>query len=139
MRVILFRAKQKGCCDWFIGDLSYHKDGRVFIRCWDFPGYDPKYNAYEIDPETVGQCTGLNDKNGQKIFEGDCIRAVLPASKAQREFAWPVMPVVYSRGAFGLEDSHGEVTPLRSFAPYVTFEVVGNIHDNSELVKEEPK
>ena len=83
----------------------------------------------EVDPDTVGQYAVLEDKHGKRIFEGDYIRAFLPASKSQREFTWPVMPVIYSRGAFGLADNHGEVTPLRSFALYVTFEVVGNIHD----------
>lgn len=131
MREILLRGKRIDNSEWIYGDLRHWRNGSVGIHN-NLLSY-----TLAIDPDTAGQFTGLNDKNGQKIYEGDYILAVLPASKAQREFTWPVMPVVYSRGAFGLEDIHGEVTPLRSYAPYVTFEVVGNIHDSTQ--KEEPK
>lgn len=123
MREILFRGKRVDNQEWIYGDLRHWRSGNVGIHSEEL------HSTLYVDPETVGQFTGLHDRNGQKIFEGDYIRAFLPASKAQREFTWPVMPVVYSRGAFGLADNHGEVTPLRSFALYVTFEVVGNIHD----------
>lgn len=131
MRVILFRGKTKSG-EWQTGYLF----ARPLLKLYYILEGE---NQWMVDPKSVGQYTELTDKHGKPIYEGDYIRAVLPASNAQREFVWPIMSVVYSRGAFGLADSHGEVTTLRSFAPYVTFEVVGNIHDNPELVKEEPK
>lgn len=137
MREILFRGKEVDKGEWVEGWYEKTCYGHWPLAHSIIPAQDAEegYLHHEkVDPETVGQYTGMNDRNGQKIFEGDYIRAFLPASKAQREFTWPVMPVVYSRGAFGLADNHGEVTPLRSFAQYVTFEVVGNIHDGMKEV-----
>lgn len=119
----LFKGKRSDNGEWIYGDLRHWRNGSVGIH------NNILSHTLTVDPETVGRFTGLYDKNSRPIYEGDYILAVLPATTVQREFVWPVMPVVYSRGAFGLADSHGEVTPLCGFAPYVTFEVVGNIYD----------
>lgn len=86
---------------------------------------------YEVIPETVGQCTGLKDKNGKLIFEGDVVNALL-------DFGMPIKSVCGFRdGSFGLlAKQHG----VEHFHPFtslcnITYEVIGNIYDNPELLE----
>lgn len=130
MREILFRGKRIDNGLWIEGCLRQYPNGKAGICCNEIQ------HTFMVDPDTVGQYTGLKDKNGKRIFEGDIVLPVLPDRVAQRGFVWPKMPVAFEDGEFALLDSHGSI-PLRSFAPTVTFEVVGNIHDNPELLKEE--
>jgi uncharacterized phage protein (TIGR01671 family) len=95
-----------------------------------------KYNLVkEVNPETVGQYTGLSDKNGKKIFEGDILSYEYGDLKKQGFVYY------YDRGAkFGIKqnDGYGNLSLLHDTqvkAWNVT--VIGNIHDNPELLKGE--
>jgi uncharacterized phage protein (TIGR01671 family) len=65
-REILFRGKCPTSGEWFFGFYFIDGFGNHCIT-------DNKCNLHEVDPETVGQYTGLKDKNGVKIFEGDIL------------------------------------------------------------------
>ena len=129
MREILFRGKREDNGNWICGSLHKSITGYFIIP---LPLITSKS---KVDPSTVGQFTGLTDKNGKKIFEGDIIRAKLENGNHEG-FAWPNMPVDFQQGSFCLNDRKGYVfAALGAFAPSVTFEVIGNIHDNPELLE----
>ena len=129
MREISFRGKYAPSGMWIIGDLRQYPSGAKAIKANDM------MHIMEVDPDTIGQYTGLTDKHGKKIFEGDIVLAVLPATRVLSEYVWPLHVVTFVDGAFGLEHNKNFV-PLKSFAPSVTFEVIGNIHDNPELMED---
>lgn len=139
MREIIFRGKRKDTGEWVEGfyvcaggKLHYILIGKIHIVYGNV-----EFIKFIVDPAIIGQYTGMNDNNGKMIFEGDLVQPVLPTSISQPRFIWPIMPVVFSDGVFGLQDQRGGVTPFKSFAPRVTFEVKGNVHDNPELLKGE--
>ena len=139
MREILFRGKQIYTNKWIEGWYGMNCYGAWPLRHAICPREDALsgYLRYEeIFPDTVGQYSGRDDKNGQKIFEGDIIKAVLPDSTSRSGFIWPLMKVAFMESAFFMVDSSNCVfAALGAFAPSVTLEVVGNIHDNPELLK----
>ena len=125
MREILFRGKTFDG-RWVMGDLSQHKNGKKFIKCGS------AVQSYEVIPETVGQYTGLTDKNGKKIFEGDILKYKNFISKYNIGF------VMYGNGCFSVKDIHSDNRPAIDIVLHESkkdIEVIGNIHDNPELLK----
>lgn len=141
MREILFRGKSVSDGEWVEGYLvaKYDVDATSFskveiIRKNDYTisaDYDTCFHHLEpviVDENTVGQYTGLKDKNGKRIFELDIVLG-------RFEFGMEVPSlVVFRDGAFGLEWKHAEKTVFTSFTGFcnVTLEVVGNVFDNPE-------
>lgn len=145
MREILFRGKTSGTKRWVEGLLwRKHYKGNPFISY--FPDEDDREEAVRVDPETVCQYTGLTDKNGVKIFEGDivetrdyrkhkiCIGECCPnvwKNWCEDHLVKKEMPIiaVYAKT---LEFGNEVFVPIDNVC-----EVIGNIFDNPELMKGE--
>lgn len=120
MREILFRGKRLDNGEWVTSNTFYQCNGE--IKLWDEPNRD---GYVSVLPETVGQYTGLTDKNGKKIFEGDIMQLC--------SACYPCL--VYWDGrswAWKQNGKRREIDLTRE-----KMEVIGNIHDNPELLEVE--
>ncbi len=139
MRENLFRGKTKaitGCPynngkpdgEWVFGYV-FSDLGAMKIRQYETDR--PECNDYEVDPETVGQYTGLTDKNGVRIFEGDIVHCVSKIDSAD-------MVIIFECGQFRmiLAEKYHEYQTNVGYYDINCFakEVIGNIHDNPELL-----
>lgn len=147
MREILFRGKTESG-KWVEGDFFREKDGfgKINYKIFRILGYG-LWEKHEVIPDTIGQYTGLQDKNGVKIFEGDILEITIfrTYEDHHRRVAtiWRTA-VEYYDGAFTIKD-HGETYPLSEYiypggaCVYQSeFEVIGNIYDNPDLLKVTP-
>ena len=121
MREILFRAKRKATNDWVYGYFEKaYDDSQIYVS----PKIITKYGSEYVREDTLGQYTGLTDKNGVKIFEGDIIEY-----ESKR----------YSINYLSHYARFAAVKPNTVFCvfAYQRGEVIGNIYDNPELIGED--
>lgn len=139
----LWRGKRIDNKKWVEGHYFYQQKGIlegdvhyiVTYRGWGF-------SWLRVDPSTLGECTGLRDKNGKLIFEGDIVRAYYNPDEMVA-----VGTICYGK-FFDVDsvDSYGYlgwcinvngncVSLLQPEADGIIIEVIGNIHDNPELLK----
>lgn len=139
MKEIKFRGKRLDNGEWIEGDLL-RMNGHWFIFPDPAPGGIDKY---EVDPATVGEFTGLKDKNGKEIYEGDLLYLDKYPFICDGEINY-LAEVDWSDDDLGFsawyrlhKDSSvrgiSDGCPCPLFDGY--FEIKGNIHDNPELLK----
>ena len=136
-REILFKGKRFTDNEWLYGSLRKEVLGRSGCQCFkdcDCINRPPetRYTIWTerdgvkaaVRPDSIGQYTGLNDKNGTRIFEGDVLghRGVTTGY------------VIFASAEFMMQGiKFKSITSLKKYTAYI--EVIGNIHDNPELLK----
>lgn len=137
-REILFRGKDSITKSWVYGALVQQQDDplkeKAFIISYSNYQFGDFSEAvmHEVDPETVGQCTGFGDKNGNKIFEGDIV------SICNSKTFFFIVYWNHAVKSFILKSTVNGVNGIDCNVLDSTqdIEVIGNIYDNPELIKD---
>ena len=171
MREILFRGKCFYNGKWVKGFIAASRENMYpngfemitvdGINYNELDGCIPHFTSYAVDPSTIGQYTGLKDKNGKKIFEGDIVQYLTYSDfDCQSTVKFGVYKQDGSDGEYKASNCLGFYVELGNFTcpdwydnePEMFYdylkqqslaeissqcEVIGNIHDNPELIRNE--
>lgn len=156
MREILFRGKRLSDGEWVYGSLFVDDKSEKYEILIGFVNYRI---SWEVDPETVGQYTGLTDKNGNKIFDGDVVltqeyydKPYAKNRKAKRHTGVVEYKICGGNGFYNPDSEKWDkrkeyaakwVVKVKDYGKFVhgswgdffDCEVIGNIHDNPELLE----
>jgi uncharacterized phage protein (TIGR01671 family) len=131
-RELKFRGKRIDKNEWVYGGLSYtqNKD-KYFINTFDSSGF---MIMLEVNPNSVGQLTGLLDSEGKEVWEGDFVKFKY---KHYHEFTPPLV-VFFSNlkyGGWSIQLCEDKKSPFSIGNESECIKVVGNIIDNPELLE----
>lgn len=125
-RNVKFRGKSKRTGEWLYGDLVRNVEGAFAIVPPFEMTTDNLCDRYEVDEETIGQFTGLLDKNGKEIYEGDVV-TLNDLTRERASVTWLdknarfVVECVSDKQTYSIDEYNNTI--------------VGNIYDNPELLK----
>lgn len=147
-REIKFRGKSKKDGKWLYGYLGESKvrilnteylEKVIFNNVLSFnsDNYPFIVKDISVDPNTVGQYTGLKDKNGKEIYEGDIVKTPLldPIFGDILADAWCNALIRFNQGSFVVSYYNSHNIYLQDLCDKI--EILGKIHDNPELLKSE--
>ena len=134
MREILFRGKRIDNGEWVFGSYEFEprRKGAFAQTISELDSErhyivsKKNYEFWEVIPETVGEYTGLTDKNGKRIFEGDILSDGDDTYK-----------VVFDEGVFRIENSNYTTGLYVAIYMEKIGEVIGNVYDNPEMLEDE--
>lgn len=149
MREILFRGKRVDNGDWIEGFYAHSGEKKYILIDNDIAvGY---LAMKEVNPDTIGQYTGLTDKNGKKIFEGDIVRTQPFSDKpysSKAKYKQHIGVVEYRiqhfKSRFYEQDYEGRwIANIIDYGKFTCCnwneffkcKVIGNIYDNPELLR----
>lgn len=131
----LFKAKRLDNEEWVQGALFNGESHCIIgqeIKFSPYTEHECKIVGYEVDRDTICQCTGLKDKNGKLIWENDIMVAHLdedyPEDETYKRILW------CGNGFCSIENGSKDIAPIDKFDREY-FEVCGNIFDNPELLE----
>ena len=127
MRTIKFRGQKTTNGVWVYGSLVYSNEIQTAIYFQTGRGLVKSMEWVYVNPETVGQFTGLYDKNEKEIYEGDILKVQGLGEKIEVRFVRGVFAFLWNGN---LDDEAPINAPTHEWA-----EVIGNIHDNPKLLK----
>ena len=133
MREILFKAKRIDNGEWVEGCLLVLDDEtyRVATSCLQGNAeHLLEVCAYEVDPSTICQCTGLEDKNGKLIWENDVVKGAWFDKGKRHRHIGTVSYICCAYKVVGVKQYYGLHDELNG-----SYTVIGNIFDNPELLK----
>jgi uncharacterized phage protein (TIGR01671 family) len=156
-REIKFRGKRLDNGEWIYGSLRIWYDGTEVPQNYYIAEFEHWGSGHEVDPQTVGQYTGLKDKNGKEIYEGDILRLWCGASdgaatrhQITATVAWndlcQLVPQIHDKEVIvvgGSQDGkkqrlaviHSWSGMHHCFRWPEKLEIIGNIYENPELLK----
>lgn len=122
----LYRGKRVDNGEWAEGFYYVKPESNAFAsETFSMITTKDCYYDYEVDPYTVGECTGLADKNGKLIFEGDILKGMRGLHRVYYDtslacFEWAKINGNWEESFSGFADE---------------YEIIGNVHDNPELME----